>query len=138
MNLQELFRRLFNHPSTLKDLWITEERSKQFMNTTIDVWRDSLQNPFALACVLSSQIHAADARRKEQEQKAAATSSAAIERKALEEARARAPPAGHFSQVIETCIRVAGGMGGRKIGWVVCEVWVDRWAEGEGKGRVWV
>ncbi len=23
-------------------------------------------------------------------------------------------------------------------GWVGCEVWVDRWAEGEGKGDVWV
>ena len=23
-------------------------------------------------------------------------------------------------------------------GWPVCEVWVDRWAEGEGKGGVWV
>jgi hypothetical protein len=22
---------------------------------------------------------------------------------------------------------MAGGMGGWKIGWVVCEVWVDRW-----------
>jgi hypothetical protein len=45
---------------------------------------------------------AADARRKEQEQTAAATRSAAIERKALE-ARARGPPAGHFKQVMETC-----------------------------------
>jgi hypothetical protein len=70
---------------------------------TIDAWRLSLQNPFALACVLSSQINTADARRKEQEQKAAATRSAAIERKALEEARARALPAGHFEQVMETC-----------------------------------
>jgi hypothetical protein len=26
------------------------------------------------------------------------------------------------------------GMGG----WVGCEVWVDRWAEREGKGGVWV
>ncbi len=103
MNLQDLFRQLFNHPSTLEDLGITEERSKQIMSATIDAWRDSLQNPFALACVLSSQINAADARRKEQEQKAAATRSAAIERKSLEEARARGPPAGHFKQVIETC-----------------------------------
>jgi len=53
------------------------------------------------ACVLSSQINAAVARRKEEEQKAAAFS--AIERKALEEARARGPTAGHFKQVIETC-----------------------------------
>jgi hypothetical protein len=96
MNLQDLFRQLFNHPSSLEDLEITEERSKQIMSVTIDAWRDSLQNPFALACVLSSQINAADARRKEQEQKAAAKRSAAIERKALEEARARGPPAGHF------------------------------------------
>jgi hypothetical protein len=103
MNLQDLFRQLFNHPSTLEDLGITEERSKQIMSATIDAWRDSLQNPFALACVLSSQINAADARRKEQVQKAAATRSAAIERKALEEARARSPPAGHFKQVMETC-----------------------------------
>jgi hypothetical protein len=103
MNLQDLFRQLFNHPSTLEDLGITEERSKQIMSATIDAWRDSLQNPFALACVLSSQINAADARRKEQEQAAAATRSAAIERKALEEARARGPPAGHFKQVMETC-----------------------------------
>jgi hypothetical protein len=36
MNLQDLFRQLFNHPSTLED-------------------------PFVLACVLSSQINAADA-----------------------------------------------------------------------------
>ena len=55
------------------------------------------------ACVLSSQINAAVARRKEEEQKAAATRSTAIERKALEEARARGPTAGHFKQVIETC-----------------------------------
>jgi hypothetical protein len=103
MNLQDLFRQLFNHPSTLEDLGITEERSKQIMSATIDAWRDSLQNPFALACVLSSQINAADARRKEQEQAAAATRSAAIERKALEEAKARGPPAGHFKQVMETC-----------------------------------
>ena len=103
MNLQDLFRQLFNHPRTLEDLGITEERSKQIMSATIDAWRDSLQNPFALACVLSSQINAADARRKEQEQEAAATRSAAIERKALEEAKARGPPAGHFKQIIETC-----------------------------------
>jgi hypothetical protein len=102
MNLQDLFRQLFNHPSTLEDLGITEERSKQIMSATIDAWRDSLENPFALACVLSSQINAADARRKEQDQKAAATRSAVIERKAPEEARARGP-AGHFKQVIETC-----------------------------------
>jgi hypothetical protein len=102
MNLQDLFRQLFNHPSTLEDLGITEERSKQIMSATIDARRDSLQNPFALACVLSSQINAADARLKEQEQKAA-TRSAAIERKDLKEARARAPPAGHFEQVMETC-----------------------------------
>ena len=101
--LQDLFRQLFNHPSTLEDLGITEERSKQIMSATIDAWRDSLHNPFALACVLSSQINAADTRRKEQEQAAAATRSAAIERKALEEARARGPPAGHFKQVMETC-----------------------------------
>jgi hypothetical protein len=61
------------------------------MSATIDAWRDSLQNRFTLECVLSSQINAADARRKEQEQKTA-TRSAAIERKALEEARARGPP----------------------------------------------
>ena len=72
------------------------------MSATIDAWRDPLQNPFALACVLSSQINAADARRKEQEQAAAATRSTA-ERKALEEARTRGPPAGHFKQVMETC-----------------------------------
>ena len=28
---------------------------------------------------------------------------------------------------------MSGGMGG----WPVCEVWVDRWVEGEGKGGVW-
>ncbi len=27
---------------------------------------------------------------------------------------------------------MAGGMGG----WLVCEVWADRWVEGEGKGGV--
>jgi hypothetical protein len=79
MNLQDLFRQLFNHPSTLEDLGIIEEHSKQIMSATIDAWRDSLQNPFALACVLSSQINAADAQRKEQEEAAAATRSAAIE-----------------------------------------------------------
>ncbi len=26
------------------------------------------------------------------------------------------------------------GLGGRRDGWVVYEVWVDRWVEGEGKG----
>ncbi len=102
MNLQDLFRQLFNHPSTLEDLGITEERSKQIMSATIDAWRESLQNPFALACVLSAQINAADARRKEQEQQAAATRAAEVERKALEDAKARGPPAGHFKQVIET------------------------------------
>ncbi len=61
LNLQDLFRQLFNHPSTLEDLGITEERSKpNIMSATIDVWRDSLQNPFALACILSSQRNAAD------------------------------------------------------------------------------
>ena len=49
------------------------------MSATIDAWRESLQNPFALACVLSAQINAADARRKEQEQQAAATRSAEVE-----------------------------------------------------------
>ena len=102
MNLQDLFRQLFNHPSTLEDLGITEERSKQIMSATIDAWRESLQNPFALACVLSAQINAADARRKDQEQQAAATRAAEVERKALEDAKARGPPAGHFKQVIET------------------------------------
>jgi hypothetical protein len=46
------FRQLFNHPSTLEDLGITEERSKQIISATTDAWKDSLQNPFALACVL--------------------------------------------------------------------------------------
>jgi hypothetical protein len=64
---------LFNHPRTLEDLGRTQERSKQIMSATIDAWRDSLPSPFALVCVLSSQINAADARRKEKEQKAAAT-----------------------------------------------------------------
>ena len=73
------------------------------MSATIDAWRDSLQNSFALACILLPQIHADDVRRKVQEHKAAATRSAAIERKALEEVRARDPPAGHFKQIIETC-----------------------------------
>jgi hypothetical protein len=44
------------------------------------------------ACVLSSQINAADARRKEVEQKAAATRSAAIERKPLKKPERGAPP----------------------------------------------
>jgi hypothetical protein len=61
MNLQDLISQLFNDPSTLEDLGITEECSKQIMTATIDAWRDSLQNPFALACVLSSQINTADA-----------------------------------------------------------------------------
>jgi hypothetical protein len=52
--------------------------------------------------LLSAQINAADARRKEQEQQAAATRSAEVERKALEDAKARGPPAGHFKQIIET------------------------------------
>ena len=52
MNLQDLFRQLFNNPSTLEDLGITEDQSKQIMSVTIDIWRDSLQNPFALACVV--------------------------------------------------------------------------------------
>ena len=56
MNLQDLFRQLFNHPRTLEDLGITEELSKQIMSATIDDWRESLQNPCALACVLSAQI----------------------------------------------------------------------------------
>ena len=59
MNLQDLFMQLFNHPRTLEDLGITEERSKQIMSAT-DAWKESLQNPFALACVLSAQINAAD------------------------------------------------------------------------------
>ena len=50
MNLQDLFRQLFNHPRTLKDLGITEERCKQIMSATIDAWREPLQNPFAFAC----------------------------------------------------------------------------------------
>ncbi len=102
INLQDLFRQLFNHSRTLEDLGITEERSKQIMSATIDAWRESLQNPFALARVLSAQINAADARRKEQEQQAAATRSAEVEKKALEDAKARGPPAGHFKQIIET------------------------------------
>jgi hypothetical protein len=102
MNLQDLFRQLFNHPRTLEDLGITEERSKQIMSATIDVWRESLQNPFTLACVLSAQINVADARCKEHEQQAAATRSAEVERKALEDDKAQGPPAGDFKQVIET------------------------------------
>jgi len=27
-------------------------------------------------------------------------------------------------------------MGGRRNGWAVCQVWADRWSEGEGKGGV--
>jgi hypothetical protein len=96
MNLQDLFRQLFNHPRTLEDLGITEERSKQIMSATIDAWKESLQNPFALACVLSAQINAADARRKEQEQQAAATRSAEVEKKALEDAKARGPSCWSF------------------------------------------
>ena len=104
MNLQQLFRQFFNHPTTLKDLGITEERSKQILSATIDVWKDSIQNPFTLACLLSSQINAANVRRKEQEQKAAATRAAAIEQKAIAEAKEGAPTTGHFKQVIETSI----------------------------------
>jgi hypothetical protein len=96
MNLQDLFRQLFDHPRTLEDLGIAEERSKQIMSAPIDAWRESLQNPFALACVLSAQINASD------EQQAAATRSAEVERKALEDAKAQVPPAGHFKQTIET------------------------------------
>jgi len=102
MNLQDLFRQFFNHPRTLEDLGITEDRSKQIMSATIDAWRESLQNPFAIACVLSPQINAAEARRKEQEQQAAATRSAEVERKTLEDAKARGPPSGHFKQIVET------------------------------------
>ncbi len=40
MNLQDLFRQLFNHPRTLEDLGITEERSKQIMSATIDAWKN--------------------------------------------------------------------------------------------------
>jgi hypothetical protein len=36
MNLQDLYRQLINHPSTLEDLGITEECSKQIMTATID------------------------------------------------------------------------------------------------------
>jgi hypothetical protein len=64
---------LISHPRTSENLGRTEERSKQIKSATIDAWRDSLQNPFALVSVLSSQINAADARCKEHEQKAAAT-----------------------------------------------------------------
>ena len=32
MNLQDLVRQLLNHPSTLEDLGITEERGKQIMS----------------------------------------------------------------------------------------------------------
>ena len=55
--------------------------------------------PFTHAFGLSSLINAADARHKEQEQKAAATRSAAIELKALEGARARAPPTNCFKHL---------------------------------------
>lgn len=65
------------------------------------------ENPYRILSRLhayshSAQINAADARRKEQEQQAAATRSAEVERKALEDAKARGPPAGHFKQIIET------------------------------------
>jgi hypothetical protein len=45
------------------------------------------------------------------------------------------------SYVTRTDRRVEGWL--RRSGWVegwavVCEVWVDRWAEREGKGGVWV
>ena len=103
MNLQDLFRQLFNHPRTLEDLGITKERNERIMSATIDTFRDGLQNTFALACVLSSQLKAADEQRKEQEQRAEATRSGILERKAIEEAKARGPPAGHFKQVIDTC-----------------------------------
>ena len=45
MNLQDLFRQLFNHPRTLEDLGITEERSKQIMSTTIDAWKEQRWEP---------------------------------------------------------------------------------------------
>jgi hypothetical protein len=57
---------------------------------------------FCAACVLSTQINASDARRKEQEKQVATTRSAEVERKALEDAKALGPPAGHFKQIIET------------------------------------
>ena len=103
MNLQDLFRQLFNHPKTLEDLGITQERNEKIMSATIEAWNASLQNTFAWVCVMSSQINAAEARRKEHERDAEAIRSGLLERKAIADAKAKGPPSGHFKQVIETC-----------------------------------
>ena len=54
MNLQDLFRQLFNHPRTLEDLRITEERSKQIMSATM-----LGENPYRIL----SRLHAYSQRR---------------------------------------------------------------------------
>ena len=90
MNLQDLFRQFFNPPRILEDLGMTEERRKQIMSATIDAWRDSLQNPFALACVLASQImllmHGAKNRNKRQLLHARLPSSGKLSKKPRREA----------------------------------------------------
>jgi len=101
MNLQDLFGQLFNHPRTLEDLGIKEERSKQIMSATIDAWKESLQNLFALACVLSAQINAADARRKEQEQQA---HSAEVEKKHTRRAPILCSHFPHGKEHVITCL----------------------------------
>ena len=73
MNLEDLFRQLFNYPKTLKDIGITAERSARVMVATADAWKGVLENVFSLTYLV-------DSHRKVQEQKEDATRAAITER----------------------------------------------------------
>ena len=96
MNLEDLFRQLFNYPKTLKDIGITAERSARVMVATADAWKGVLENVFSLTYLV-------DSHRKVREQKEDATRAAVTEQTAILDAKARGPPSGHLKQVIPTC-----------------------------------
>ena len=102
MNLQDLFRQLFNHPKTLKDIGITAERQALVMSAAAEAWKDVLQNPFSLAYFITSKKHGDDAKRKAREKRADEIRAAATEKKAILDAEARGPPAGRRIQITPT------------------------------------
>ena len=89
MNLEDLFRQLFNYPKTLKDIGITAERSARVMVATADAWKGVLENVFSLTYLV-------DSHRKGREQKEDATRAAVTEQTAILDAKARGPPSGHL------------------------------------------
>ena len=106
MNLEDLFRQLFNHPRTLQDIGITAERRARIMKATADAWKGVVENVFALSFLVDRKCidrKMKEKDRKMKEKEAEATRKAMMEQQAIHDAKARGPPAVHLKQVIPTC-----------------------------------